>query len=284
MLVDHNYRLELLETILKWEGRLNNSRVREIFALGGTRASEWIKEFREIHPDWMVWDSVTRSFHATSVAYLEPQRASVNNEQAASLAQYLSLVGISHITTIAPTSPDLWSAYPDISVPAAHTFAQISEAIRLGKKIEVTYRSMLNPIPHQRVISPHSLVRAGRRWHVRAFCSVKKEFRDYALGRIEAPKVLGENAEKQSRDDKAWSTMIKVTLIAHPGLNLEQQKLVQFEYFANTSARVTSCRAALISYFIQDVRAATNIDRQKPPEYQLAIGNPEEIKPWLFPG
>jgi hypothetical protein len=38
-----------------------------------------------------------------------------------------------------------------------------------------------------------------------------------------------------------------------------------------------------VNYFIQDIRAAIDIKKQCPPEYQLAISNIKEVKPWLFP-
>ena len=62
-------RLTLLASILLWEGRLNNARLREIFDLSSVRASEWIREFRETYPGWTEWNSKTRSYHATMKAY-----------------------------------------------------------------------------------------------------------------------------------------------------------------------------------------------------------------------
>src|SRR5690606_1069922 len=107
-------------------------------------------------------------------------------------------------------------------------------------------------------------------------------FRDYALGRIESPKVTNEASERNIIEDMAWNTMLDVRLIAHPALSSEQQDVVRLEYFANTAARVERCRAALISYFVQDVRAATDVVRQPPPEFQLAVENMEELREWMF--
>mgnify|MGYP001546977698 CR=1 FL=1 len=143
---------------------------------------------------------------------------------------------------------------------------------------------MSTPHPHERIISPHSLVRAGRRWHVRAFCSTNQQFRDYALGRMDKPVVLKEPSERAASEDIGWNTLLQVRLIAHPALHQFQRELVQFEYFSATAARSDSCRAALVNYYIQDVRAATDTERQRPPEYQLAVENIEELRPWLFPG
>ena len=141
---------------------------------------------------------------------------------------------------------------------------------------------MRDPAPHKRIISPHSIIRAGRRWHVRAYCELNKQFRDYTLGRISHAVLLDQPAGSLIDDDKDWATEVPVRLIAHPGLSQEQQAVICFEYFKDTSSRTTTCRVPLVNYYIQDVRAAVDIETQRPPEYQLAIGNVKEIKKWLF--
>jgi hypothetical protein len=46
---------------------------------------------------------------------------------------------------------------------------------------------------------------------------------------------------------------------------------------------VETCRGALVGYFIQDMRAAIDVKKQRPPDYQLAVANFDEVSPWLFP-
>lgn len=277
-------RLTLLASILLWEGRLNNARLREIFDLSSVRASEWIREFRETYPGWTEWNSKTRSYHAAMKAY----RSDGSGEQrkqsdATSLSQYLGLVGIPHSVTEPSQSRAIWAAFPDLSVPSPRTFALVSEAIRERQTLQITYRSMREPTPHLRVIAPHSLIRAGRRWHLRAFSSTNQDFRDYALGRVEKVERLDSPAERTEKDDRAWMTKVPVRLVAHPDLTPEQEALIRFEYFNNTAARVDTCRGALVSYFIQDVRAAVDPTKQRPPDFQMAVANIEEVRPWLFP-
>jgi hypothetical protein len=278
-------RLALLASILLWEGRLNNARLRELFELSSVRASEWIREFREKHPSWMTWNSKTRSYHASLEVYRAGPKADVRKQSdAISLSQYLALVGVPHAISESSPSRTIWAAFPELSVPSPRIFALLSEAIRVRRTLQITYRSMREPSPHQRVISPHSLIRAGRRWHARAFCSTNQDFRDYALGRIENAKLLDSPSERFDHDDKAWTAKVRVRLVSHPDLTPDQESLIRFEYFNNTAARVDTCRGALIGYFIQDVRAATNTKTQQPPDYQLAVANIEEVRSWLFPG
>ena len=141
---------------------------------------------------------------------------------------------------------------------------------------------MGEPKPHTRIISPHSIVEAGPRWHVRAYSELNKQFRDYTLGRISAVKLLDQSAKFTVSDDKDWNTQVDVRLTAHPDLNLDQENVIRLEYFANTAARVVRCRAPLINYFIKQVGAAVDVEKQRPPEYFLAVGNLKEISQWLY--
>lgn len=269
-------RLLQLELLLQWEGLLNNTRLRELFGLSFVRASQWIREFRDQCPHCMRWDSKTRSHHATAALYKHDRGDKRRLEDGESLARYLALVGLPH------AGPIIWNAFPDFSAPNPRIFAVLGEAARNQRAVEIIYRSMREPAPHKRIISPHSVIRAGRRWHVRAFCSTNQAFRDYALGWVVGAKLLEDPAERLEQDDKAWTTRVPVRLMAHPDLTPDQESLIRFEYFNDTARRIETCRSPLVTYFIQDVRAAIDIRTQRPPDYQLAVENVDEVAPWLF--
>ena len=269
-------RLHLMELLLRWEGQIGNARLRQMLGLSSIRASQWLREFREYQPNWTQWNSISRSFNATPEFYRDK-----HEDDSGSLAKYLSLVGLPS-TTDSESPHVVVAAFPDITTPNPYVFAVLSNASRMRRAVEVTYRSMRDPAPHKRIISPHSIIRAGRSWHVRAYCELNKQFRDYTLGRISHAVLLDQPAGSLIGDDKDWATEVPVRLIAHPGLSQEQQAVICFEYFKDTSSRTTTCRVPLVNYYIQDVRAAIDIETQRPPEYQLAIGNVKEIKKWLF--
>lgn len=276
-------RLATLELLLVWEGILSRSRIANLLGLGDIRASQLIQEFRTAYPRWLTWNSKSRSYHATPEVYVATAKGEKTRGRAESLAKYLSLVGLPYVASDAETTSPICAAFPDLSAPDPQVFAQLSQAIRLNLAVEITYRSMSEPAAHQRTISPHHLVRAGRRWHVRAYCTTNQSFRDYALGRIVNTMALPSPIERSEKDDAAWNVKVPVRLVAHPDLSREQEEVIRFEYFNKTSARVVTCRGALVGYFIQDVRAAINLEAQRPPEYQLAVQNLSEVKPWVFP-
>lgn len=270
------YRLSTLQLLLQWEGLLSRSRIAKLLNLGDVRASQWIQEFRDAHPTWLKWDSKSKCHYATDDAYMA--MSNINN--AVPFANYLNLVNAPHV--IANSDEYLCAAFPELSTPNPEIFSEINQAIRSKLDLKVIYRSMSSPKQHERSITPHHLVRVGSRWHVRAYCASNNDYRDYNLGRFVQVKQQSPRRGKAAVDDLGWNTTVKVRLIAHPELTIEQEEVIRLEYFEGTTARIVSCRAALLPYFVQDIRAATDMSMHKPPEYQLAISNLDEISSWLF--
>lgn len=272
-------RLLPLLILLSWEGEVGRARVMELFDLSPVRASEWIRELRDLRPDWMVWDSVGRRYLATT-AFL---RTLSRREEARAEEAFASYLALTRIPSLHVNGQQGMHVFPDFNVPEAIVFASLRRAIRDTAPVVLTYRSMKHPEAHQRTIEPHNLVRAGRRWHVRGYCRQNQDFRDFALGRIVGVRLTDDAATHNHKDDAAWSTQVEVLLVPHPLLTPKQEEVVRFENFSNTSSRRQTCRAALVAYLIQDVRAAADPERQRPPDYQIAVANIEELRPWLFP-
>lgn len=260
--------------ILLWEGRVSRARLISEYGLSSIRASEWLRDFRQSYPDWVAWDSKLKADVATSIAYADAERAA-NASQPNDISAIL-----------VPYAPNVPGKPLSISWNFAHisprVFSRINLAIVDRLRVKFIYGSMNNPEPHERTIEPHSLLRAGRRWHVRGYCLHRQDFRDFVLGRMSKVTLLTEPSLADVASDAAWSTVLQVRITAHPGLSPAQQLIVRNEYFNGASARVESCRAALLNYMVQEIMAATDVSRQIPPDYQLAIENAEEFRQWLF--
>lgn len=260
--------------ILLWEGRVSRSRLISEFGLSPIRASEWLRDFREAHPQWVSWDSKLRANVATAMAYSEAERAA-NAAQQNAISAMLVPHALSAPGAELPVSWDFAHASP-------RTFSRLNLAIADRLRVRFLYCSMDNPEPHERTIESHTLVKVGRRWHVRGYCLDRRDFRDFVVGRMSKIKLLEESSVANVEADVAWSTVTQLRIVAHPALTPAQQRVIRNEYFNGAAARVESCRAALLGYLVQEIRAATDPDRQQPPEYQLAVENKKECGQWLF--
>ena len=253
----------------------------DVLGLTGIRVSQLLREVREETPDWFEWDSKSKSYFVTPAAYKKAHAELKAGTSDLSLAAYLSEADIhSDLTkgagavTVAP-----WG----FSKVNPNTFSRIRLAVEQSTRLKLEYRSMRTPEPHHRTVEPHSLVQAGRRWHMRGYCLDTGDFRDFVLGRIAKLTMLDQKSETTVADDTKWTSIVKVRIQAHPKLTPGQQGLVRSEYFDGAIARVHSCRGALLPYLVQELRLALDVTKELPPEYQMAVENIEEVRKWLFP-
>lgn len=270
-------RYKVMRRMALWEGRLSRGRLMDALGLSGIRVSQLIREIREETPEWFEWDSKSKSYFVTSAAYKKAKAGASD----LSLAAYLAEADIH--ADLAPGAGPVTVAPWGFSQVDPNTFSRIRLAIEQGTRLKLEYRSMRTPEPHPRTVEPHSLVQAGRRWHMRGYCLETGDFRDFVLGRIAKLSMLDQKAESMVAEDTKWNAVVKVRIEAHPKLTPGQQDLVRSEYFDGTAARVHSCRGALFPYLVQEFRLAMDVTKELPPEYQLAVENVEEVRKWLFP-
>lgn len=274
-------RYKVMRRMALWEGRLSRGRLMDVLGLSGIRVSQLLREVREETPHWFEWDSKSKSYFVVDAAYLATKAELKAGTSELSLAAYLAEADVH--ADLEPGAGPVTVAPWSFSHVNAHVFSRIRLAIEKGNRLVLEYRSMRTPEPHQRTVEPHSLVQAGRRWHMRGYCMETGDFRDFVLGRIAKIAILDHKAEFSAADDAKWIAVVKVRIQAHPKLTLAQQDLVQSEYFDGTAVRVHRCRGALVPYLIQELRLALDVAKELPPEYQMAVENTEEVRQWLFP-
>mgnify|MGYP000443893948 CR=1 FL=1 len=264
-------RLRDIELLLLWEGAAGNARLRELFAVRIGQASLLLKHYRERFPRSCVWDTKLRLY----VAVQRHLRAKLSG---GTLDEYLALLSRSRT----PESSVLHSLRQDLTEVSPAVFAVLHRAASTKTGIRLTYRSMTNPEPHARTLFPHSIVCAGRRWHVRGYVVETADFRDFALGRIVGAEALADVSPVQAKADKAWAMRLKLRVVPHPRLSESQRQVVSAEYMNGNPHVDLETRAATVHYLLQDARIAIDAERERPPEYQLCVEKPEEITAWLF--
>jgi hypothetical protein len=259
-------RLRDMEILLRWEGELDNARLRAVFGVQTVQASRLLATFLAEHGQ-----SVQRT---SPHAPVTPTKGFRPKLAGASPDEYLRLVEAAGPLKMAPFVEDLRM---DLAPVPADIFAAVAQACLKRTGLRVKYRSLANPKGGERLMFPHALVRAARRWHVRAWCPQRQGFRDFALGRISSATLESTNETVDPRSDTAWVSIAKLVVVAHPGLSPEQATLLRDEYLGGETSRVIKVRRSLVSYTVQDLRLAVDEAKQTPPEFQLALKNAAEF-------
>ena len=261
-------RLRLMRGILAWEGSIGNTRVRELFGVGLIQASRMLREFRD-----NMANAVETATRTRLVVACRPKDLKVD----VSLEEYLAVAKNSEANRAVLVDHRI-----DMTRIPPHIFAMLRQAALTGAGVQIVYASMANPIPSPRTIFPHTLIQVGRRWHVRAWCEKREEFRDFNLGRIRDAKPIASKAPRAKADDAEWNRTLQLHFIPHRELSPDQQMMIREEFFRGTSGHRLTVRACMAKYVIQDLRAAIAPKTQLPPEFQLEVANADDLNGHLF--
>lgn len=264
-------RFEFLEWKMFWEDRVIRSDMERAFQISTPQASVDLRNYRELSPSNM--ETTARGYRPSaefSPRFLRPS------------ADRLLLQLRAFLSGVIPRA-DLWfkelphvDITPDITRSVAPACLRpLLRAMRERSAVEIYYHALTGP--RRRAIAPHALAFDGHRWHVRAWCCEKLDFRDFVLSRIEQ---IGRSlsADFDPADDREWETKILLRLRPHRGLSPEQRRAIELDYGMNDGGLDIEMRASLAFYFIRRM----NLDLQtsdtlSPQRLQIELENIDDV-------
>ncbi|WP_225307571.1 helix-turn-helix transcriptional regulator [Nitrincola iocasae] len=267
-------RLWLIELLAWWEGRVNTSDLVREFNISRQSASKSINLYLTLQPDSLTYNTHQKVYQPT--ATFKPNY--LNND----VAEYLEWA-TRHSSTLGLNVP---LPYDDVPLPPRHIqpemMRQLVQAIREHRALEVDYVSLSNPDREGRILVPHSFVKTGLRWHLRAWCEKSQEYRDFVLSRFRGIPDLEQVSDKTGEDDHAWHTLAEVIFAPDQRLTPAQKEVIETDYqMHNGELRITT-RACLIQYLIQEMQVNTKMLDPDPKAQQLVLVNKDDISEWLF--
>jgi predicted DNA-binding transcriptional regulator YafY len=242
-------RLEFIESLLYWEGKVHRRDLVEKLGISAPQASLDLKEYRRLSPENITYDPGTRYYAPTKEfipKFYEPNAyAYLGN-----LLQYKQKL-IDHFNPAFGSEPNNTSITVLTDSVDANVIRQITQGIKTGKRIEISYQGMEQKTEiSKRWITPTILFYDGMRWQSRAFCYLRKAYRTFTLSRIvKIHKIdVGDNLLPP---DEKWDKMIDVILIPGPHLTPEQQQTIQKIFnFDNNGEKIIPVRVELLPYFL----------------------------------
>ena len=269
-------RLRFIEFILYWQGHIHNKQLVTQFGISRQQAWQDLQRYAELVP-----------------ANLQPLQQHKPYQAAANLQPTLFTPDIDHYLRWvqhpacfeqpgeAKSSNSATLQLPPRQVSAG-LIRVLVQALREQQRVEVDYVSLTNPDREGRIISPHTLVNTGLRWHLRGWCEKHREYRDFVLSRFRGEAELLGPAEKTGADDSAWHTEITLQLVPDRRLSPEQQAVLVHDYQMHNGQLQLTTRAALAQYLLQQMQVNVKTLDAIPETQQLELANLHDIKPWLF--
>lgn len=276
-------RYRYIEIIAQWEGRLTTNHLCSTFGIKRQQASRDINQYKDLAPNNLAYDTKLKGY--TPSSDFKPVFT------AGSVDEYLNLLD-SHsllegfVERVELPSPNTQVVRAPARRADPDVVRKIVEACRKHQRLELVYASFKHPEGEERIVSPHTLVSSGYRWHVRAYCESNREFRDFVLARIlECGELHGEPLVEPT-EDLMWQNEIELKLIPNPSLTPAQQAMVRLERCFEDSEMLISTRRALAIYLLQLMQVPTAPLRrgedQNPAAFPIVLEDYNQVKELSF--
>lgn len=270
-------RMEFIEFRLFWEGRINRADLTSFFGISVPQASADFAQYQTLAPNNIQYDTSAKQYVAGKLfkpVFLSPDSESYLRQLLA-IAQGL----IDKENSFAGWLPnfDVVPALERLVEP--HTLFRVLSVIRNKHNLNVQYQSMTNPEPGWRWISPHALGFDGFRWHIRAYCHTRQEFRDFLFSRILS---IGEEnpSEIDASNDRLWREYVTLRIGANPRLEENQRRVIELDYGMENGERVIRVRGAHFFYLCRRLgfKEEKKQEKTEAPEIQHIVPlNWEEV-------
>ena len=277
MVRDHtNIRYRIIELLSYWEGLVNTTQLMQHFSVSRTQAQKYLTSYQADYPANLIYDNRLKGF--------TPSKHFTSHCISNNVNEYLDCLNNSG----EPTAPrhDTRFTNASLSLPVRQVLPQVMRglisAIKRQKRIEVDYVSLANPSGEGRIIQPHTFVKTGLRWHLRAFDEKHQQFRDFVLSRFRGQPELLDNATHNAALDIAWNSNIEMIFSPDSRLTSAQKAVIEQDYQMQDGKLVTKTRAALAQYLLQDMQVNIKFHDAIPEAQQLILENLNDIKQWLF--
>ncbi|MDP1598718.1 WYL domain-containing protein [Phenylobacterium sp.] len=239
------------------------------------QASNDLSQYRELAPANLHYDASAKRYVATPE--FAPRFLALSADRYLSQLRAKAEGVISLDETWIGVAPDA-QAMP---VPARRVdpllFRDLLTVMREGASIEVQYQSMSPRRPDSlwRRITPHAFGSDGLRWHVRGYCHLDGDFKDFILSRWRALRDKA-SAGASAAADQDWTETFSVELRPNPALSASQQEAVAWEYDMPKGRSALSVRKALLYYLKKRLRLDVATD--SPAETPVVVANRDEFE------
>lgn len=273
-------RYRLIEIIALWEGRLTTRTLMQAFGIGRQQASKDINHYiSKIAPNNLQYNKNIKGYCPTEQFSPKLIRGEID--------EYLHLLSSRQMLSAQFEQVDLLSANTQILIPPVRQIdpaliRPIIQAARERKRVDIRYLSMSSDKPKERIISPHTIVFNGHRWHIRAFCEEQKDYRDFVLSRIVQVFDLEGSASQSEEGDIKWSTQVDIVIAPDERLTPHQQMIIARDYGMTDKRKTIKTRGALVTYHLQLLNLDYQVPHTNPNIQQIIVANMAQLKQWRF--
>jgi len=268
-------RLSFLEARLFWEGRVNRKDLMTRFGISVPQASSDLQKYQKLAPKNIKYDKSGKFYYASS--NFKPKIISPNPNDFFSQLHLISNGVFQKNASFLYTVPEFDVTPSPERYADMDTLRKILKAIKENKALEIEYQSMSQPDSVCRWIMPFAFGHDGFRWHIRAYCDINREFRDFIAGRILSIKRERPHEIDFSKDI-LWHWHVTFKIAPHPGFSEGQRKAIELDYGMENGIAYIKVRAAFVFYLKKRLGLDKGHEKKPPHEQHIVLINHREIE------
>lgn len=219
-------RLRRVEFLLWWRGWVGRQDLVEGFGISPAQASGDLQRYGGINPGAMIYHTSRKRYEAAEGMACRLHEPSFDEAVRVFLGGGVSCGMIPGIETAE-------ARLSVIGLPVRRLDPGIARRVWVAllerRRLRVRYLSVNSGRDEWRELVPAGLAWDGRRWHVRAWCGLRNEWRDFVLGRMLAADWPGE-AAGELPEDTEWTTFETLGFRINPALGAEQREALRADY------------------------------------------------------
>lgn len=279
---DQLLRFRLIEIIALWEGRLTTNHLCQAFQIGRQQASRDINRYQSLFDNEpLVLDRSIKGYKPST--YFSPRfTKGTASEYLTMLHQQNEMVEAFDFFEMGYAESEVLKVPERLISPIV--LRVLIQAAREQRRVDIDYVSLSSPQVSGRILVPHTIVNDGFRWHVRAYCEKRSQYRDFVLSRFRnAPEIL-DKSDHGREGDTDWNEIVDIKVVSNPYLDDAQQAVVAQDYAMINGCISIKSRKALVSYAVKRLNICLDkcLLKRNPEEFQLTAFNCDLVRKYLI--
>lgn len=246
-------RLRFIERRAYWCGTITRQDLTQTFGLSMAQASSDLQKYQEMNAEALIYNLRKKRYEGTQ--NMCPILTTPNLEEAMSLfltgdsrapSSALFFVGEKSFTQ---KSGQVQTIQMPSRRPPAEVQRRVFLAVSNQLRLRVRYLSVNSSTDAWRELHPRAFGHDGSRWHVRAWCELRREWRDFTLSRFVKSEWPTQPLSLPGADE-AWEKFVTLSLRANQKLSPTARKAVELDYGMINGRLELPVREAMVNYLL----------------------------------
>jgi hypothetical protein len=259
-------RLRAIERAAWWRGFVQRQDVAEIFGVSLAQTSTDFQAYQVLNPGALNYNLSAKRYESS-----ESMNCVLHKPRLAeAVSQYLGGPAPTALPGVVPVAEiedgaggeDADARFGVLQLPRRRADPVVERllflAIYQGLSIRGRYLSVGSGRSRWRLLAPHAVAHDGWRWHVRAWCFDREDYRDFVIGRFESvawPLRLQEHTDIELPRDEDWETFVTVKVKPNESLEPSARKALRMDYgLEGKQVLAMRTRKAMLRYLLEALR------------------------------